>query len=150
MAKPTRAIKDAHPRVFTVIAAVAVVLLVVGGAVFVTQRLGAASAAAQARSYPVPAVSALKNVEATRAATKLTDCTEFTGGGGWVATGTVTNTTKKAHTYLVTVYFESGADVVNYAQSQVNVPAGTSAPWVAVKKFTIGVGGLTCKLVAAS
>jgi hypothetical protein len=149
MARPTRALPARKaPDGLWVAVAATFALLAIMGVVATLAPLSMPQVVTEVKA--VPSVERLNNVQAKYEATKLRDCARLSDGSGWLATGTVTNTAKKAQTFTVTAYFLAGDQPINYAESTVNVPAGKTGQWVAIKRFTAGSAALTCKVVAVS
>jgi hypothetical protein len=149
MARPSRALPARKaPDGLWIAVAVTFVLLAIIGTVATLAPLSMPQVAAEVTA--VPSVESLNNVQAKYAATKLRDCAPLSDGSGWLATGTVTNTGKKAQTFTVTAYFLDGDKAINYANSTVEVQAGKTGQWSAIKRFDAGTTALTCKVVAVS
>jgi hypothetical protein len=83
------------------------------------------------------------------AETTILSCTALSDSG-WVATGTVHNSTGSPRSYLVSVAFDKASGPVGYAQARVRAGAGQSAPWVVPKRLGAGAADLTCRVLAVS
>ncbi len=67
-------------------------------------------------------------------------------GGGWAASGTVTNSGQSTKTYDITVFFTSAkATVEDYATTSVKVKPGDHQDWKASKDFP-ALSGTLCVL----
>lgn len=104
----------------------------------------AAPAASQPpKQYPLP-TEKVANVVDKRKAVDVSNCKATPGG--WGASGTVRNEDANPETYAITVYFTTThATYIDYAQTNVIVPAHGSRPWAVAKNFTRS-GTLLCVL----
>ena len=74
------------------------------------------------------------NKPALRANVRFTSCKSI--AGGWGATGTATNPSKKNINYTITVFFTTtSATVINTTQTKVTVKAGEKKTWTVSRKF---------------
>ena len=77
----------------------------------------------------------IPNTVALRAHVQLTDCVKATGG--WAAAGTAKNPTKKAASYVITVFFLAPAGtVLGPGQTTAHLAAGKTAKWHVSGTFT--------------
>ncbi|MFF0309090.1 hypothetical protein ACFYSC_16810 [Streptosporangium sp. NPDC004379] len=108
-----------------------------GDASAATKKAPAAAPAATPVAGPVeanPLPKKIHNDPNVRSNIVQTKCAAVPGG--WGAAGTAANPGKKPVTYRIVVYFTTTkATTLDYARTQVKVPAGKTVPWSAKKKF---------------
>lgn len=107
------------------------------------------SAQTEVKGFPAPSATALANIPSKASDVKITSCAAIKGGGHR-ALGIVKNRLSSAASYNITIYFQNSQNqAVNWASAVVQVPAGTSVPWVAERAFA-ATGKLSCTIKAVS
>lgn len=89
--------------------------------------------------HQIPDEKSIVEVPALRRTITLTSCKAVTGG--WSAGGSAKNTTAKAQTYSMLVFFtDKYSRTIDFARGSVRVAPGKTGTWTATKTFSPPAG----------